>query len=160
MSAEQHDFENLRRLLKLKCYEQPPPRYFNDFSTQVLNGIRNGLPAQRTDVAEELAGGWPWLARLLGAFQSKPMAAGFFGVAVCGLLVAGMTYSDRPQTTTQIGDLVIGQPQPAPLVPSATSFGGETALIASSTNPVIPYSGSLFDVKISTVPVNWLPGGN
>ena len=41
MNAEPENFDQLCRLLKLKRHESPPPRYFNDFSSQVIARIRN-----------------------------------------------------------------------------------------------------------------------
>ncbi len=163
MSAKQPDFENLRRLLKLKRYEKPPPRYFNDFSTQVVNAIRNGAQAEPESFGEQLATGLPWLERFLTGFQSKPVMAGLFGAAVCVLVVAGITYSERPQTSAQFGNLVIGGQQPAALLPAATTFGNDTTLAVSSSNHVSPRDGSIFDALItpmSPTPVNWKPGGN
>ena len=34
MNSENDNFDQIQRMLKLKRYEQPPPRYFNDFSSQ------------------------------------------------------------------------------------------------------------------------------
>ena len=42
MNDERENFDALQRLLKVKRYEQPPPRYFNEFSGQVLARISAG----------------------------------------------------------------------------------------------------------------------
>jgi len=46
METEHHDeFEKVQKLLALKRYEQPPPGYFNGFSTKVI--ARPSLEATR-----------------------------------------------------------------------------------------------------------------
>lgn len=144
MSAnpEQENFNRLRGLLKLKRYEQPPPRYFNDFSGRVIARIQAGAAGHLETVEES------WLARLWSLVDAKPMLPGAIGVAICAVLVFGALDTDT----------VPGSPGPeilpAQLVPPARD-----TIIAlnqnqvearpsafTSTNPVIRLNGgSLFD---------------
>jgi hypothetical protein len=94
MNQDSQDFEQLRRLLALKRYEQPPPGYFNDFSRQVIARIEAGDRAQE-GVLDRLFWEAPWLQRLWAAIETKPVLAGAFGVAVCALLVGGVLYSEN-----------------------------------------------------------------
>jgi hypothetical protein len=95
MSQDTENFEQLRRLLKLKRYEQPHPRYFNDFSSQIVARIKGG---DRGD--GHASAGWmlweaQWLQRIWSAFEAKPLLAGAFGLAVCATLVTGVVFSER-----------------------------------------------------------------
>jgi len=145
MKPENQDFENIRRLLKLKRYEQPPPRYFSDFSGQVINRIRAGYPADR---AESLTATleMPWLQRLSSVLDVKPLFAGAFGAVVVGVLVGAAVYSDEVDIPTASPSLAVSQvPSPAPVTPVTVSVpvgnSGAFALGAgSSTN-----AGSIFD---------------
>jgi hypothetical protein len=94
MNPEQEEFQQLRRLLALKRYEQPPQGYFDDFSEQVIIRIRAGERIDRFSLWESLSWEAPWLQRLWAALETRPVLAGGFGVAVCGLLLAGMLYSE------------------------------------------------------------------
>ncbi|MCL5096331.1 MAG: hypothetical protein M1608_02100 [Candidatus Omnitrophica bacterium] len=75
----------------MKRHEQPPPGYFDDFSSQVIAGIRAG--------AAEPITGWQ---RLVEVLKCRPVLAGAYGVAVCGLLLLGLNLSrmmgDRPES--------------------------------------------------------------
>lgn len=42
MESSPEQFETLQKLLKLKRYEHPHPRYFNTFSSQVISRIEAG----------------------------------------------------------------------------------------------------------------------
>src|SRR6266581_153488 len=92
---EHENFDSLRRLLALKRHEQPPPRYFQDFSGQVIARIRAGERADRSSFWESLSWEAPWLQRLWGSFETKPVLAGALGMIVCGMLVTGVVYSQK-----------------------------------------------------------------
>lgn len=89
MSNNTEDFEKLRKLLKLKQHEPPPPGYFNRFSDLVIARIeREGAPKEP----------WietPWLRRILRTFESSPLVAGLFGSAICALVIFGITAANQ-----------------------------------------------------------------
>jgi hypothetical protein len=175
MSQDSQEFESLRRLLALKRHEQPPPGYFNDFSSQVIARIRAG---ERVDEGgfDQMFWEAPWLQRLWAAIETKPIMAGAFGAAVCALLVGGVLYSDR----TDIPNTVAG-PAGATLLPmqiantaasdapmlvrSAASTGfGENNPLQDSMAAVAPSLG-LFEMVPKPKPANAsltlsLPGEN
>src|SRR5688572_339006 len=95
MTPEQENFDGLRRLLKLKRHEQPPPRYFKDFSQQVIAQIKSGATRDEDNLLDRLTWQVPWLRRLLDAFHARPAVAVGFGAAVCVLLVGGIIYSEN-----------------------------------------------------------------
>jgi hypothetical protein len=89
MNTGMEDFEKLRKLLKLKRHEQPPPGYFNRFSGLVINRIEKEV---------ETGGDWleaPWLRKLLRTFETSPMVAGLFGATVCGVVIFGITAANQ-----------------------------------------------------------------
>src|SRR6185437_12545452 len=94
MSTAPEEFEKLQKLLKLKRHEQPPPGYFNNFSTRVINGIDRQAQKEYQRYGEAA-----WLFRLLGTLETNPIAAGVFGMSLCGLLVAGIAYSQTPDSS-------------------------------------------------------------
>jgi hypothetical protein len=157
MSRDNEDFGSLRRLLALKRHEQPPPGYFEGFSVQVITRIKSG---ERVDesVLARLFWEAPWLQRLWGALEAKPIMAGAFGAAACGLLVFGVIYSERIdvkstdnlaglQTPTsdviQLADFSPSE-QPLPIQPAAIGLADRTA----SAQPIgaARSSATLFDL--------------
>ena len=144
MNPEKENFEPLCRLLKLKRHEQPPPRYFNDFSRQVVARIRAGDAGQR----EAALGNGSWLMKLWSLIETKPMLPGAVGVAFCALLVFGAVYTET--STSAPGPDMIAQPAPMAqdLISSlnANPGGPRSVPVAfSNTTPVIRLDGSLFD---------------
>ena len=93
MNPEQDNFQPLQRLLALKRHEQPPPGYFENFSAQVLARIEAGERAAPDTFWEWLSLEATWLQNLWGALETKPVFAGALGAGVCGLLLAGVLYS-------------------------------------------------------------------
>jgi len=92
---EQENIQALRRLLALKRHEQPPPGYFNRFPTQVIARIQAGERAPDT-FWERFSLDASWMGQLWSALETKPILAGAFGVAVCGLITSGFFFSDNP----------------------------------------------------------------
>ncbi|MDB6018529.1 MAG: hypothetical protein JWR19_3018 [Pedosphaera sp.] len=134
MSTAPEDFEQLRKLLKLKRHEQPPPRFFNNFSSRVLDGIER--EKAKTDVGrlwEEA----PWLARFFRLMETNALAAGGFATAMCALLLGGVVYSqymDQPSVAIAPGGESVMNLASAP---SASLVVGQTGSdLKASTNAI------------------------
>ena len=93
MYPESENFEALRRLLAFKRHEQPPPGYFHNFSSRVIDRIRAGERIPQTSLFERLFAPTQWLQHLWAALETKPAFAAAMGAAVCSLLLVGMVYS-------------------------------------------------------------------
>ena len=130
MSNAPEEFEQLRKLLKLKRHEQPPPGYFNTFSTRVLDRIEN----ETADPAWRLWQEAPWLKRLLNFLELNPMAAGAFAAGVCALLLGGIVYSEYGGDAQLAAMPADRQPAPAPM---AMALDRPKASFASSTNAIM-----------------------
>ncbi len=118
MRPEQENFEQLRRLLTLKRHEQPPPAYFNHFSRQVIIRIQAGETGNE-GILESWFGRAEWLHRTWELFEAKPVFAGAFGMAVCGLLFCGILYSERTETPG-LPTAALAEAPPAALLQLAT----------------------------------------
>jgi len=92
MTPDSENFDQLRKLLALKRHEVPPPGYFHGFSREVIVRIKAGDGAQET-TGTVFEGSW--LRRFWGLFETRPMLAGGFGVAVCGFFVVGALISSE-----------------------------------------------------------------
>jgi len=94
MNPNTENFDQLRKLLALKRYELPPPRYFNEFSGRVMARLTEPERHPLT-----------WWQRLGFDFDLRPAAMCGLGVVVCGLLSFGV-----------IGAMQMSEPD-APAVP-------------------------------------------
>jgi hypothetical protein len=153
MSAEQQDFEKLSRMLKLKRHEQPHPRYFNDFSSQVIQRIQAGDAAT---VRQN------WIERLWEHFAARPAYTGMIATAACALLVTGMIYAE--QGSPAVADAALmnspaiaasgGSLQPVSL------FGAVTNPLSAGHSTAIAPGDSLFNFvpQLNEQKVSW-PGG-
>ncbi len=160
MSSAPEDFEGLRRLLKLLRHEQPPPGYFEHFSSRVIRRLgREG----RASSTEGAWAGVPWLQKLRGLLETNPLATGACGLALCGLFAAGLVLS-QSDIQAPIGFVV--NPNGAYDVANASQVaiavkqpGLETSF--PSTAPVfgtnIPGNSMFGGVSLNVQPVSFSP---
>lgn len=146
MNTEPENFDQLHRLLKLKRYESPPPRYFSDFPGQVLARIRAGNAGVRSESFDAGIARSPWVRPFWRLIEQQPAAAGLCTAAACGLLVIGVFASDNARPTLGItADGMAMVESTAAEHPGQNRFakvdnvtGG--LLFDSSTNPAVQLS--------------------
>ncbi len=168
MNENENNFDSLRRLLKLKRQENPPPGYFNNFSSRVTARIR-AEAATGKGTAERLAVEAPWLMKFLQFFEAKPAFAGGFALALCLLLLGGIVFADRsdveqssPVFVDATPSAVIAAPtsvasaQPTPTLTDSLTQGG----LAVSTNYSLQPVASLFGQSPFVQQVGYTPSGN
>jgi hypothetical protein len=126
------NFDQLRKLLALKRYEQAPPGYFNNFSSKVVARIA------AAEAAPALSG-WQKLGL---DFDFKPALMCGLGVVVCGLLSAGVIASAFKSADQPPVGLVMGPPinSPAAVPPFNAMLSDD---LPESTQPV--FSASRFE---------------
>ncbi len=113
----------MEKLLRLKRYEQPPPRYFSEFSNRVISRIEKG------------EGRSSWWERL--GFDLRPALAAGAGVVACGLIVYGVATTDGVEAGATAGFSVPMEITTAASVDSQPRFAiPEQTASANSTNPV------------------------
>jgi hypothetical protein len=170
MNENENNFDSLRQLLKLKRQENPPPGYFNNFSSRVTARIRAGEAIAGGSAAERLAVEAPWLMKFLQFFEAKPAFAGGFALALCLLLLGGIVFADRSDveqsspafvdatpTATIAAPAVVALDQPTPsLTDSLTQDGG----LAVSTNYSPQPVATLFGQSPFVQQVGYTPSGN
>jgi len=121
MSSSPDNFESLEKLLKLKRYEQPPPRFFNEFSGRVLSRLEAG--EGRTSLWEKFG------------FDLRPAFAAAAGLLACGLVVYGVATSDGgPNLANGLAGYIdsAAMIEPATLLPKTHS--------GNSTDPIPDYT--------------------
>lgn len=162
MNPEQDDFKQLRQLLALKRYEQPPPGYFQSFSREVIYQIKSEAARTESSFAERLFGEAPWLQRWWKALETKPAFAGGLSFAICGLLVAGLLYSDAP-AGPNVGTLP-GMLQASDFPPTLMIAPRPALVDFSSTNGFYPQpepfrteNSLFFPAGGHAQPVSWSP---
>lgn len=130
MSSSPDNFESLEKLLKLKRHEQPPPRYFSEFSGRVTSRIEAG------------EGRTTWWERF--GFDLRPAFAAAAGMFACGLVVYGVATSDGGPDVNSglagVGEISSGLLEPNRLL--AVRAGG-----GDSTNMMVSDYGTPIDRK-------------
>ena len=155
MSSSSANFDGLKKMLKWKRHEQPPPRFFNEFSGRVLARIEAGETGKKTS----------WWELLGFEFGLKPALAGATAMLAGGMLVYGIISSmNEPARATlpgQEGQGIFPSPGLASTQPAGSAtLAAQPSGSDNSTNPVLsvenpsPFGGSL---KLQVKPVNFTP---
>jgi len=154
MSAPSEEFDQLQKLLKLKRYEQPPPRYFNEFSSQVISRLHAESAAGASKSLAEAG----WFKRFFYFLERSPVAAGSFAASICALLVGSIVYSEYADGAG--GESVANPDGTQVLSPTRmASFAShrDNGMI-SSTNPVLSEIGfGAFSGGLSIQKASWNP---
>jgi hypothetical protein len=137
MSETNNNFTELKRLLKLKQHEVPPPGYFNHFSGEVISRIRAGEPGESQTFAEQMRAQAPWLAVFLRIFETKPGMIGAFATSLCLVLLVGVVLAERPDSVpTDV--LANSAPAPEAAAPLMAAVApADPSGIAISPSPVV-----------------------
>ena len=141
MSEKNENFEDLKKLLKLKRYEIPPPGYFNNFSGDVVSRIRAGEAGGQSFFERIQADSGFW-GNILFVFQRKPGLIGGLATSMCLLLLFGVVLLDHSESGQMATDAVTAEASPSapdvsPTLASAISLEpSDTGGIAVNTNPV------------------------
>ena len=161
MNSEKENFEQLRRLLKLKRYEQPPPGYFTNFSSKVLARIEAG-PARPDNLIEWLYARMPWLEEFVAGLGT-PKVAWACAITAGALMISGLVMSEATTEFAGNSDNII--PVTGEAVGSSTTVAATPVSIDASANNATSVNtssnelgGSLFDqIRPETMPASWQP---
>jgi hypothetical protein len=145
METHSDEFNELRKLLALKRHEQPPPRYFNEFSGRVIDRIR---------APEVLA--QPWWQRLGLDWNLRPAMVCGLGVVTSALLLLGVVKSVQVETPAiaSLESPWVAEPAIASVAYSPISSLDE---VPASTAPVFstPPSSPFTHLAVQASRVNW-----
>jgi hypothetical protein len=148
MNEKDQNFDRLKRLLKLKQQEVPPPGYFNNFSSDVIARIRAGEADGNQTFAGRVQTGAPWFAGFMGIFETRPGLVGGFATSLCLLLVFGVFFAERSE---QASDNMLMIPGTSAL-PAASAVALNSSTLASAALPASVPTG----IVASTNPVTSL----
>jgi hypothetical protein len=138
MNTGNEDFEKLRKLLKLKRHEQPPPGYFAAFSGHVIARLETDGEEARD--AGKLVDS-PWLRKFLRVLDANPFLAGALGTMVCVSLIAGIVFSQQGDDRTAIG--------PASIAVEYASAPTEQAAQNATSDSLRPAGNFVFGTNAS-----------
>ncbi len=141
------NFDELRKLLALKRYEQPPPAFFHRFTRDVMRRI--AAPGRVVESAEERT----WIARLWQYLEVRPWLAGAVGATACAVLIGWIIYAQRIEWAPVTPPVVTQRaPEPSPAAPAVVhSAAAGTPMFAASTNPVPPGLFDPFGLRVERV---------
>ncbi len=156
MDPSPDEFAGLRSLLKLKRYEQPPPRYFDDLSRGVMHRLRGPDGLRERSLWASLGLRTEWKPALFYGLGIVCCAVSLYGVV--SLVVKGPAPEmTDPQTAAVFGGAKELSPFPASTVLRPDGRPDESG---ASTNPVLSPGSVTYPIdpfKLRTVPVRYDP---
>jgi hypothetical protein len=144
MSEKNDNFQDLKRLLKLKRHEIPPPGFYNHFSDDIMARIRGG-ESGGGHILERISSESTFLGAWLRFFEARPGIIGAAATGLCMLLLVAVILVDHSESGGAAGGMLISQAMPAatdasasPTVASAVTLApaADNSGITVSTNPV------------------------
>lgn len=160
MKTEQDNFDELQRLLNMKRGQTPPPHYLRGFSKEVLTRLREPAPVVTL----------PWWRHLqLAVMESRPVQLSILGLAVGGLLAAGLASSRSLEqnggrsTFNDRSSLLASQGTNHPVAAMSPDADAADTQIPASTEPLLGTNLSAF--RFNTLgtraePVSFAPKRN
>ncbi len=150
MKESGQNFEALKKLLKLKRHELPPPGFFNHFSDEIVSRIRAGEARSSGAMIDRLNDSAPWVVNFLRFFEAKPGVVGAFATSLCLLLVFGVVLAEHSDSAPQ--SLLTATAANPTVATASSSVAGQFASAASlseggiaiSTNASLQPVASLF----------------
>jgi len=141
MSDANDNFQDLKKLLKLKRHEVPPPGYFNNFSDGITARIRAGEGAGSGNYFDRLQESSPFVANLLALFQAKPGLVGALATSACLMLLFTVVVTDRSEPASEAMSPLAEVPASptSPIVATATpvTLAEPMGGITVSSNPIV-----------------------
>lgn len=152
MNPDPETFDQLRRLLVLKRYEQPPPGYFDRFPGEVIARIRESESGASLTMVQPPT---PWLQRLWNALVARAVFPTAFGAAACSVLILGLMHSAvRPASAVLLTERLEGalyaadtRPMALPLIERAAPGPSTTGVL-----PDQPFAGILHELRAPGMP--------
>lgn len=149
MKESGQNFDDLKKLLKLKRHELPPPGFFSHFSDEIVSRIRAGEARGGGAMVDRLNDSAPWLVNFLRFFEAKPGVVGAFATSLCLLLVFGVVLAERSESGSQNLLTAAAGDQTAPTAAAPASLASQFASaseggIALSTNGSLQPVASMF----------------
>jgi len=135
MSDNNQNFRDLKRLLKLKQHEIPPPGFFSGFSGDVLARIQAGESGSGKSFLERMQADSPFASMLLQLLAARPGVVGALATSVCLMLLMAVLFVDRSEPGAVASDSAFFAQSTSPATPTTAAIPTEVAsseLLATS----------------------------
>jgi hypothetical protein len=133
MTQNPDNFNNLQRLLRWKRNEQPPPRYFNNFSRGIIVQIE-----RMNEINQD-----PFWVRWFRNFDPKPILVCAYGLAVGGTLLFGFSFfgmgEGNPRSSSASQGMWLAGGSPPLSIKNDLSSLGNLAEVSGAL-PLVPAS--------------------